>query len=108
MDSYEYLGNHIEMREAALSNVTEMKVFLRTLSDPGFQQGVGVDVGVHQTTMSKVIERSFTKYCVSKKSIWIYFPHNACQIEFAKDGWTISGAIEAIDCTHIRIIKFTT
>lgn len=100
----EFLGNHIEMRGGALSNVTKMEIFLRALSDPGFQQGVGVDVGVHQTTVSKVIKEVSQKI-VLKKNAWISFPKNAREIELAKEGWTIPGAIGAIDCTHIRIMK---
>ena len=48
-----FLGVKAENRGGALSNVTKMKIFLRCIGDPGFQTGVGEDVGVHQTTVSK-------------------------------------------------------
>jgi hypothetical protein len=37
-----------------------MKIFLRYMGDPGFQSGVAEDLGVHHTTVSKVITDSAT------------------------------------------------
>ncbi|KAJ8932433.1 hypothetical protein NQ318_023651 [Aromia moschata] len=44
-----------ERRGGAICNVDKMKIFLRYVGDPGFQTGVGEDIGVHQTSVSKVV-----------------------------------------------------
>lgn len=99
-----FLGNHVETRGAALSCVEKMEIFLRSLGDPGFQVGVAADIGVHQTTVSKIVAEVATKI-VEKKNVWISFPRTPHEVEQAKEGWHIQGAIGALDCTHIRITK---
>jgi hypothetical protein len=50
-----FLGESVETRGAALSPFQQMKTFLRYVSDPGFQSGVGEDIGIDQSTVSKVV-----------------------------------------------------
>jgi hypothetical protein len=52
-----FLGNEWDRRGGGLSPKMQMQIFLRYMADPGFQTGVGEDVGVVQTTVSKVIHR---------------------------------------------------
>ncbi len=51
-----FLGESFETRGGALSNKVKMEIYLRSLSDPGFQTGVEIDLGVHQSTVNKVIK----------------------------------------------------
>lgn len=51
-----FLGEYFETRGGALSSLQKMKIFLRYMSDPGFQSGVGEDVGVDQTTVSRTVK----------------------------------------------------
>ncbi|XP_055523197.1 uncharacterized protein LOC129717348 [Wyeomyia smithii] len=48
-----FLDDYNEIRGGALNNVQKMKCFLRYIGDPGFQVGVGEDLGFHQTTVCK-------------------------------------------------------
>lgn len=76
--------------------------------DPGFQVGVGVDVGIHQTTVSKIIDK-VSRAIYSKKKNWIKFPDTSHTFNIAKDEWAVHHAIPkvigAIDCTHVKILK---
>ncbi|KAI4470058.1 hypothetical protein MML48_1g03077 [Holotrichia oblita] len=85
-----------------------MEVFLRSLADPGFQQGVSVDVGIHQTTVSKIIDKVSRAIC-SKKKYWIKFPTTDDMFNIAKNEWAVHHAVPnvigAIDCTHVQILK---
>jgi hypothetical protein len=85
-----------------------MKIFLRYVSDLGFQSGVAEDVGVHQTTVPKVITDIATKI-VEKAPLWIKFPSTEEEFEAAKADWQVSykfpRAIGALDRTHIPIRK---
>lgn len=53
--AYHFLGENTEHRGGALTSEQTMKVFLRYMADPGFQTGVGEDVGVDQTTVSRTV-----------------------------------------------------
>ncbi|CAB0003864.1 unnamed protein product, partial [Nesidiocoris tenuis] len=75
-----FLGPEIETRGGALSPEHKMKTFLRYLADPGFQVGVGEDVGVHQSTVSRTVEFVSNKI-VEKADLWIKFPRNQEAIE---------------------------
>ena len=47
-----------------------MEVFLRHIGDPGFQVGVGEDIGIHQTTVSKTfILKYFSSYYNDQSSV---------------------------------------
>jgi energy-converting hydrogenase Eha subunit A len=90
----------------ALTNEQKMKIFLRYICDPGFQSGVAEDIGVHQTTVSKVIADIATKI-VEKAPLWIKFPSTEEEFEAAKADWQVSYkfpcAIGALDCTHVPV-----
>ena len=52
-----WIGEHFiddatgETRGGALTTKQQMEVFLRHVGDPGFQEGVGEDIGIHQSTV---------------------------------------------------------
>lgn len=50
-----FLGTEWERRGGGLSPKCQMQVFLRYMADPGFQIGVGEDLGINQTTVSKTL-----------------------------------------------------
>jgi hypothetical protein len=85
-----------------------MKIFLCYVGNPGFRSGVAEDLGVHQTTVSKVIADIATKI-VEKAPLWMKFPGTNEEFEAAKADWQVSYkfpcAIRALDCTHIPIRK---
>jgi hypothetical protein len=51
-----FLGPSEETRGGALTSKQKMQIFLRYMADPGFQIGVGEDIGVEQSTVSKIIK----------------------------------------------------
>ncbi|XP_062553045.1 putative nuclease HARBI1 isoform X2 [Armigeres subalbatus] len=83
-----------------------MKIFLRYVGDPGFQVGVGEDIGVHQSTVCKTIWR-VCQQIICKSNEWIRFPSTEAEFREAKRSWSRKGkipnAVGAIDCTHIKI-----
>jgi hypothetical protein len=81
-----FLDRNEETRGGALTNEQKMKIFLRYVRDPGFQSGVAEDLGVHQTTMSKVIVDIATKI-VEKAPWWIKFPSTEEEFEAAIADW---------------------
>lgn len=97
-----------ETRGGALSTKQRMQIFLRYMGDPGFQNGVGEDIGVHQTTVSKTINAVANKI-LEKSHHWIKFPTRQDEIMEARNLWqeifNFPCAIGAIDCTHILINK---
>ena len=48
-----FLGENTETKAGALSNKQRMEVFLWHVGDPDFPTGVGKDMGIHQSTVSK-------------------------------------------------------
>ena len=86
-----------------------MKIFLRHLSDPGFQNSVAEELGIHQTTVCKT-STSVMHAVLEKPNIFIKFPRSAEDFVEAKWLWAekycFPTAIGAIDCTHVRITKF--
>lgn len=112
-DSVDFLCNQFiqdrdESRGGALSSRMRMELFLRYVSDPGFQSGVAEDFGIHRTTVGKnftyVMDNIFTK-----AHNWIRFPRTPVDINGAKLLWQtrfkIPTVIGAVDCTHIEIQK---
>ncbi|XP_055601326.1 putative nuclease HARBI1 [Uranotaenia lowii] len=101
-----FLNEYNEKRGGALDNIHKMKCLLRYLGDPGFQVGVGEDLGIHQSTVCKTIW-SVAKKVASKASDWIKFPQNYEDFEQEKKIWhqkyKFPSAIGAIDCTHVAI-----
>lgn len=104
-----FLINTGERRGSALSPETKMKVFLRQLADPGFQNSVGEELGVHQTTVCKTFT-SVLNAVLEKANIFIKFPRSVEAVVEAKRLWSeryrFPNAVGAIDCTHVRIPKF--
>lgn len=103
-----FLGEEVETRGGALSPVQKMKVFLRFLADPGFQSGIGEELGIHQSSVSRTI--TYVLNCVlDKANTWIKFPDTQESAMQAKEAWLkkyrFPTAIGALDCTHIRIQK---
>ena len=55
--SSHFLGEDFDSRGGGLSPKQKMQIFLRYMADPGFQNGVGEDLGVDQTTVSKIVHK---------------------------------------------------
>lgn len=68
-----FLGESFETRGGALTSKMKLEIALRYLSDPGFQEGVAYDCGVHQTTVSKVISSTLDAISM-KMDEWIKWP----------------------------------
>lgn len=109
----EWLSNHFleereETRGGALSSLQRFQVFLRYVGDPGFQTGVGEDIGVHQSTVCKTFA-SVMQQIVGKAAHWIKFPNDEEALRLAKRDWqekySFPAAIGALDCTHVPIVK---
>lgn len=64
-----------DRRGGALTPQRKMEIFLRYLSDPGFQSGVSLDFGVHRTSVSKTFD-FFLNKIYEKAHEWIHFPQN--------------------------------
>jgi hypothetical protein len=71
--SRHFLDHNEETRGNALTNEQKMKIFLYYVGDLGFQSGVAEDLGVRQTSASKVTADIATKI-VEKARWWINFP----------------------------------
>ena len=48
-----FIGEYTETRGGALSTKQKMEVFLRCIGDPGFQLGIGKDIGKLQERLFK-------------------------------------------------------
>ncbi|CAH2015366.1 unnamed protein product [Acanthoscelides obtectus] len=76
-----------------------MKICLRYLGDPGYQQGFGQELGVRQATVFRTVDRVVNE--------WIKFPTTNHELMEAKRIWQsmykFPTAIGVIDCTHIRV-----
>jgi hypothetical protein len=101
-----FLGQNNETRGGALSTKKQMQIFLRFLSDPGFQIGIGKEEGVHRSTVSKTISFVLPKI-VAKVDTWIKFPDDNTNKALAdwSAHYRFPCAIGAIDCTHVPILK---
>ena len=103
-----FLGESDKRRGGALKTEDRMKTFLRVVGDPGFQSGVGEDVGIHQTIISKTFHNEAAKI-VEKGNTWLKFPESVEEMEAAKAGWrskySFPCAIGTLDCTQIPIKK---
>lgn len=105
----EFLGE-TDTRGGGLSSRKKMEVFLRFIGDPGFQSGIGQDIGIHRTTACKTVKEVIDKI-VSRAHHWIHFPTTINEINEAKIVWQrrfrMPTVVGALDCTHIQIKKPT-
>ncbi|CAH1954640.1 unnamed protein product [Acanthoscelides obtectus] len=85
-----------------------MKICLRYTSDPGYQQGIGQELGVSQATVSRTEDRVVNRI-VAQSNEWLKFPTTNHELMKVKRIWqslyTFPTAIGVIDCTHIGIVK---
>lgn len=105
----QFLGaEDYEKRGGAVSKIQKMKTFLRCVGDPGFQIGIANDLGIHRTTISKIIWEVCLAIC-SKAHLWIKFPTTPEQFNEAKSEWQAKYqfpcTIGVLDCTHVTIQK---
>ena len=56
-----FLDSTWETRGGALTTKKQLQVFLRYVGDPGFQVGVGEDIGIQQSTVSKTFVKVLNK-----------------------------------------------
>ena len=99
-------NNDVETRGGALSTKQRLEAFLRYVSDPGFQVGVGEDLGIDQSSVCRSVHY-ICERLVQIADNWIKFPQTRQEKENASSTWTAKysfpQAIGAIDCTHIKI-----
>ena len=95
-----------ETRGGALSTKQRLEAFLRYVADPGFQVGVGEDLGIQQSSVCRSVHY-ICERLVQVADKWIIFPQTRQKKEDASAMWTAKysfpQAIGAIDCTHIKI-----
>lgn len=81
--------------------VEKLKVFLRYVVDPGYQNSVGEITRIHQ---NEVMENIW-----QKSNLWIKFPFSNEEIREALHLWqqvcSFPAAAGVLDCTHVRIRK---
>lgn len=103
-----FLGASEETRGGALSSVHRIKICLRYLSNPGYQQGIGQELGVSQATVSRTVYAVIDSI-IAHSNEWIKFPTTNRERTEAKELWQTKyrfpTAIGAVDCTHIGILK---
>ncbi|CAH2012763.1 unnamed protein product [Acanthoscelides obtectus] len=85
-----------------------MKICLRYLSEPGYQQGIGQELGVSQATVSRTVDRVVNSI-VAQSNEWIKFTTTNHELMEAKRIWQsmykFPATIGVIDCTYIEILK---
>ncbi|KAK9737197.1 hypothetical protein QE152_g10902 [Popillia japonica] len=70
---YFYGDDNLDTTGGAVSNEIKMKCFLRYVGDPGFQSRIGEDLGIHQSTVSKIIIEVSNKI-YERTNEWLKFP----------------------------------
>lgn len=99
-----------ETRGGAVSNLQKIKCFLRYVGDPGFQTGVGEDLGLNQSSVCRSIWYT-CQHIATKADEWIKFPSTIDEMQVAQKLWSskyiFPNAIGALDCTHIVMKKPT-
>ncbi|CAH1966591.1 unnamed protein product [Acanthoscelides obtectus] len=63
-----------------------MKICLRYLGDPGYQQGIDLGLGVSQATVSRTVDRVVNSI-VAQSNEWIKFPTTNHDLMEAKGIW---------------------
>lgn len=103
-----FLGKREQTWGRALSTLHKMKIFLRFITDPDFQNGIGKEVGIHQCTVSHMVSHLLN--CImSQVDVWIKVPKTYKKIMQAKEQWFMKNkcptSIGAVDCTQVHIQK---
>lgn len=75
----QFLGNTGESRGGALSPHQKMEVTLRFLGDPGFQEGIGYDMGLSQPTISRTVAECIPKIA-ERVNDWVKWPNSMQEI----------------------------
>ncbi|CAH2013047.1 unnamed protein product [Acanthoscelides obtectus] len=108
-ENVEWFANHflddnedpVETRGGALSPTRKMEIFLRSLGDPGFQQGVAVDLDVNQRTVSRtLISEPEAIYC--KRNNWITFPNTNDLLGVAINEWANTKRMHRIMYNNVQ------
>ncbi|CAH2005452.1 unnamed protein product [Acanthoscelides obtectus] len=82
-----------------------MKICLRYLGDPGYQQGIGKELGVSQATVSRTVDRVVNSI-FTQSNEWTKFPTTKHELTEAKGVWqSMYKFPTAIGGTHIGILK---
>jgi hypothetical protein len=96
-----FLGTNEETLGGALSSLHRMKICLRYLCDPGYQRGIGQELGVSQATVSRTVSTVVDRI-IAHANEWIKFPTTNKEIVEAKQLWqrkyTFPTALGVIDC----------
>ena len=79
-----FLGINAKTRGGALSSVLKMKICLLYLSDPGYQKGIGQELGVSQPTVSRTVTAVIDSI-VAQSNNWIKFPSTNNELMDAKE-----------------------
>ena len=97
-----------ETRGGALTTKMRLEAFLRYMADPGYQIGVGEDLGLNQSSVCRSVH-DISERLVQISGQWIRFPQTREEKENASSTWTAKYSfpqtIGAIDCTQIKITK---
>lgn len=95
-------------RGGAISNFKRMCIFLRYVSDPGFQMGIGAEYGVERSTVSKICW-SVCEQIAAIAPEYVKFPRTEEEFRHAQNEWRqhmrFPRAIGAVDCSHVSVSK---
>lgn len=99
---YFFGDDRLETRGGAISNECKLMCFLRYIGDPGFQSGVGEDLGIHQSSVSKIIIE-MTNLIYERAADWIKLDKNgvAGKYEFSN----CSRCAGLYTCEHQKTIS---
>lgn len=102
------LGESNEIRGRASSPIHRMKTCLRYFNNTGYQKGIGQELRINQSTVSKTV-KAVVPSIVSQIDRCIKFPVSNQEITAAKVLWqtkfSFLSAIGAVDCTHVGFEK---
>ena len=97
-----------ETRGGALSNKQKMEITLRYMADPGFQNGLSVELGVSQPTVSRTVTEVVEAICF-QASDWIKFPRSTAEFDQKALDWqtkrTFPLAFGVVDGSLVKIQK---
>lgn len=104
----QFLPSIAETRGGAFTAKQKMEVTLRYLCDPGFQTSVGHELGVTQSSVSKILKYTLPRIADGGRK-WLTFPTTPDVIQNEKERWfekfKFPCCVGALDCTHVRIEK---